>query len=256
MPLDCTREGRIAIFTLNRPEALNAIDPETIAQYHKALTQFRDDEEAWVGIVTGAGAKAFCAGADIKQTLPWLKDNINAPWRIPATTMRGFELWKPMIAAVNGMALGGGLEVALSCDIRIAAENATFGVPEVKLGLIPGWGGASRLPHLVPVAIAAEMLFTGKAISAQEAFRLGLVNKVVPQAELMDTARAYATTICENGPIAVRVAKRVMLTSLHSSLDDGLKLEVQLVDYLLTTRDFEEGTAAFVGKRKPCFTCK
>lgn len=256
MPLEYTREGRIAIFTLNRPDALNVFDPETVAQYHKALTQFRDDDEAWVGIVTGAGVKAFCAGADIKKLLPWMKDNINAPWRSPATTMRGFELWKPLIAAVNGMALGGGLEVALSCDIRIAAENATFGVPEVKLGLIPGWGGASRLPHLVPMAIAAEMLFTGKAISAQEAFRLGLVNKVVPQAELMDTARAYATTICENGPLAVRVAKRVMLTSLHSSLDDGLKLEVQLVDYLMTTRDFEEGTAAFVGKRKPCFTCK
>lgn len=256
MPLEYTREGRIAIFTLNRPDVLNVFDPETSAQYNKALTQFRDDDEAWVGIITGAGAKAFCAGADIKKLLPWMKDNINAPWRSPATTMRGFELWKPMIAAVNGMALGGGLEVALSCDIRIAAENATFGVPEVKLGLIPGWGGASRLPHLVPMAIAAEMLFTGKAISAQEAFRLGLVNKVVPQAELMDTARAYATTICENGPLAVRVAKRVMLTSRHNSLDDGLKLEVQLVDYLLTTRDFEEGAAAFVGKRKPCFTCK
>jgi len=256
MSLDYTREGRISIFTLNRPEALNVIDPDTLAEYHKALTQFRDDDEAWVGIVTGAGVKAFCAGADIKKTLPWMKDNINAPWRSPATTMRGFELWKPMIAAVNGMALGGGLEVALSCDIRIAAENASFGVPEVKLGLIPGWGGAARLPHLVPWAIAAEMLFTGKSISAQEAFRLGLVNKVVPQAELMDTARSYATAICENGPLAVRAAKRVMLASRHQGLDDALRLEVELEEFLLTTRDFEEGTAAFAGKRKPCFTCK
>jgi enoyl-CoA hydratase/carnithine racemase len=253
MPLEYAKDGRIATFTLNRPEALNAIDPDVVDQFSKALANFRDDDEVWVGIVTGAGEKAFCAGADIKRTLPWLKDNANAPWRVPPTTMRGFELWKPLIAAVNGLALGGGLELALSCDLRIAAENASFGVPEVKLGLIPGWGGSARLAHVLPWAIAAEMLFTGNPISAQEAYRLGLVNRVVPLSELMATARGYADAICQAGPLAVRGAKRVMLTSKHQGLEEGLRLESQVMDYLFTTADSEEGTRAFVEKRKAVF---
>lgn len=256
MPLQYTREGKFAIFTLNRPEALNVIDPGTVVEFNKALTDFREDDNLWVGIVTGSGTKAFCAGADIKQMLPWMRQNVGAPWRVPPSTMRGFELWKPLIAAVNGMALGGGLEIVLSCDIRVAAENALFGVPEVKLGIIPGWGGATRLPQTLPWAIASEMLFTGKPISAQDACKWGLVNKVVPQAELMDAARAYATAICENGPLAVRAAKRVMQVSKNHGLEAGLKFEQEMEETLLQTRDFEEGTAAFAGKRKPCFTCK
>jgi len=162
-------------------------------------------------------------------------------------------LWKPMIAAVNGLALGGGCELALSCDIRIASENASFGVPEVKLGLIPGWGGTSRLPQVLPWAVAAEMLFTGKPLSAQDAYRLGLVNRVVPQAELIAVAKQMANTICENGPIAVRMAKKVMLESKHVSLDAALNAELQGIDYLLGTKDYEEGSSAFIEKRKPTF---
>ncbi len=256
MPLEYKKEGKIAIFTLNRPDALNVVDPKTISEYHEALCDFRDDDNLWVGIITGAGLKAFCAGADIKNTLPWMKSISNKPWLSPTTLMRGFELWKPMIAAVNGIAFGGGLEIVLACDIRIAAENASFAVPEVKLGIIPGWGGAARLPHILPGAIAAEMLFTGRPINAAEAHRLGLVNKVVPQADLMNAAKEMAGAICDNGPLAVRGAKRVMLASIHHGLDAGLKLETEVEDLLLQTNDFEEGTAAFLGKRKAIFTGK
>ena len=256
MPLEYVKEDKVAIFTFNRPEALNSIDPETVGEYSRALADFRDDDDVWVGIVTGAGEKAFCAGADIKKMLPWLQDAINAPWRQPPTPMRGLQLWKPLIAAVNGMALGGGMEIALSCDIRIAAENAAFGVPEVKLGLIPAWGGAARLAHILPWAVAAELLLTGNPIKAQEAHRLGLVNKVVPLPELMSTARQYADAICQAGPLAVRGAKRVMLASKHFGLEEALRLESQVADFLFTTEDFVEGTSAFVEKRKASFKGK
>lgn len=141
MAVDYEKEGRIAIFTINRPEAMNALNIEVAQELHQAMTDFRDDPELWVGIITGAGEKAFCGGADIKDTLPFMKEHRQDPWSFPPTIMRGFELWKPLIAAINGMALGGGLEVALACDIRIASENARLGTPEVNLGLIPGWGG-------------------------------------------------------------------------------------------------------------------
>jgi enoyl-CoA hydratase/carnithine racemase len=256
MPLEYVKENKVAIFTFNRPEALNAIDPETVNEYSQALIDFRNDDDIWVGIVTGTGEKAFCAGADIKKTIPWLKDGANAPWHQPPTPMRGLELWKPLIAAVNGLALGGGLEIALSCDIRIAAENAAFGVPEVKLGLLPAWGGAARLAHVLPWATAAELLLTGNPIKAQEAYRLGLINKVVPLTELMPTARQYANTICQAGPLAVRGAKRVMLASKHFGLEEALRLESQVADFLLTTEDLKEGTSAFVEKRKASFKGK
>lgn len=256
MPLDYTREGKIATFTFNRPDVHNAIDLETLEQYHNALVDFRDDPSLWVGIITGAGSKAFCAGSDLKTTVEWRKGCINAPWRQPPTTMRGLELWKPLIAAVNGMAIGGGLELALSCDMRIAAEHARFGLPEVKLGLIPGWGGTSRLPHLVPWAIAAEMLFTGKPLDAQAALRVGLINRVVPAEQLMDAARAMASAICDNGPLAVRAAKQIMTASRHSGMEEALKMELQMGDYLLNTRDFEAGVQAFHTRSKPVFQGK
>lgn len=147
MAVDYEKEGRIAIFTINRPEAMNALNIEVAQELHQAMTDFRDDPELWVGIITGAGEKAFCGGADIKDTLPFMKEHRQDPWSFPPTIMRGFELWKPLIAAINGMALGGGLEVALACDIRIASENARLGTPEVNLGLIPGWGGHRDCPE-------------------------------------------------------------------------------------------------------------
>lgn len=256
MPIDYKKEGKIAIFTLNRPEALNAIDPENLEELSRALIDFKDDDEILVGIITGAGDRAFSIGADIKTMLPEMKKISGQPSACPPTIMRGLELWKPMIAAVNGACLGGGLEIALACDLRIASENATFGLPEVMLGLIPGWGGTQRLPRVIPLAKAAELLLTGRAINAQEAYRIGLVNKVVPFPELMPTAKQMAEMLCWPAPLAVRAAKQSMIRGISLSLGEGLELEKTLNDFLVTTEDFDEGCKAFIEKRKAVFKAK
>ena len=169
MDVDNQKDGRIAIFTINRPDAYNAMNVQAMRELHDAMVDFRDDPELLVGIVTGAGEKAFCAGADINDMLPYMKEIRDRPWEFPTTPMRGLEIYKPLIAAINGVALGGGLEIALACDIRIASENARLGTPEVTLGLIPGWGGTQRLPRTIPTAKAAEILLMGKPVNAQEA---------------------------------------------------------------------------------------
>jgi enoyl-CoA hydratase/carnithine racemase len=251
MPVDYRKEDRIAFITINRPRALNSIDVETWQSLNKAMEDFRDDPEAWVGIITGAGDRAFCAGADVRDTLPFMKERSH--WLWPAAPKYGLDLWKPLIAAINGLALGGGLEIALACDIRIASENARLGTPEVTLGLIPGWGATQRLPRVISWAKAAELLLTGKPVDAQEAYRIGLVNKVVPRDQLMSAAKEYADNICQAGPLGVRAAKQAMLRGYSLPLEDGLRLEGSFFDYLLTTEDYEEGTSAFIEKRKPDF---
>jgi E-phenylitaconyl-CoA hydratase len=256
MSIDYKKEGKIAIFTLNRPEALNAIDPESLEQLSRVLIDFKDDDAMLVGIITGAGDRAFSVGADIKKMLPQIKKNIGQPSAEPPTIMRGLELWKPMIAAINGACLGGGLEIALACDLRIASENATFGLPEVTLGLIPGWGGTQRLPRVIPLANAAEILLTGRPIVALDALRIGLVNKVVPLEELMPTARQLAEILCRPGPLAVRAAKQAMIQGRNLSLDEGLELEKTLTEFLATTEDFDEGCKAFAEKRRPVYKAK
>ncbi len=256
MSVDYKKDGKIAIFTINRPEAHNAINPEVFEELSKAFIEFKDDDDLWVGIVTGAGERAFCAGADIKKMLPKLKGAIGQPWVEPPIIMRGLNLWKPLIAAVNGVALGGGLELCLACDLRIASENATFGVPEVTLGLIPAWGGTQRLPRVIPWAKAAELLLTGRPIDAQEAYRIGLVNKVVPLSDLMTTAKQMADILCKPGPLAVRAAKQAMVQGTSLSLSEGLELEKALTDYVITTEDFDEGCNAFLEKRKPEFKAR
>jgi len=256
MAIDYEKEGRIAIFTINRPEAMNAMNMEALRELNEAMADFRDDPKLWVGIITGAGERAFCGGADIKDTLPFMKEHRRDQWAFPPTIMRGLELWKPLIAAINGMALGGGLEIAMACDIRIASETARLGTPEINLGLIPGWGGTQRLPRMVPWCKAAEILLVGKPIDAQEAYRIGLVNKVVPQAEVMPTAKEWAQVISQAGPLAVRAAKEAMVKGYNLSLEEGLRLENSLVAYLMGTEDFNEGTTAFVEKRKPVYKAK
>ena len=250
------KKGRIAYITINRPEALNAINPETYREFSESLLDFREDDDTWVAIVTGRGPKAFCAGADIKEMLPVLWELRGDWWRMPPMIVRGLELWKPIIAAVNGIAVGAGLELSLACDIRIAAENAVFGVPEVNLGVVPGWGGTQRLPRAIPSAKAAEMLFYGESISAQEAYRLGLVNAVVPLDKLLATAEEWAQRLCEKPPLAVRAAKELIIRGSEMSLEDGLRIETRLIDYLFTTEDHKEARQAFIEKRKAIFKGK
>ena len=256
MAIDYKKEGKIAIFTINRPEAMNAMNMEALRELTEAMADFRDDPKLWVGIITGAGERAFCGGADIKDTLSFMKEHRRDQWAFPPTLMRGFELWKPLVAAINGLAVGGGLEIALSCDIRIASETARLGTPEVNLGLIPGWGGTQRVPRMVPWCKAAEILLMGRPVDAQEAYRIGLVNKVVPQAEVMPTAKEWAQVICQAAPLAVRAAKEAMVRGYSMTLEDGLRLENSLVAYIMGTEDFSEGTTAFVEKRKPDYKAK
>ncbi len=241
------KSDKVVTITINRPEAFNSISPEVYQEFSDAMVSFRDDPEVWVGIITGAGQRAFSAGADIRKMLPKLAEKSFA---LPPGIMRGLNIWKPIIAAVNGLALGGGLEIVLACDIRIAAENARFGTPEVALGLIPGWGGTQRLPRMIPWCKAAELLLMGKPIDAEEAYRIGLINKVVAREDLMSTAQEWAAKICENGPLAVRAAKEAMIRGMNMSLDDGLRLEESFFAGLTASEDFKEGIGAFAEKRK------
>lgn len=256
MAVDYQKEGRIATISLNRPDALNAMNAESLQELSRALIDFKDDEGVWVGIITGTGERAFCAGADIRSVLPQFKETRGQPWAGTPTILRGLDVWKPLIAAVNGYALGGGLEIALACDLRIASENASFGVPEVTLGLIPGWGGTQRLPRVIPRAWAAELLLTGRPIDAQQAYRIGLVNRVVPLPQLMSAAREMAELLCRPAPLAVRAAKQAMVRGTSLSLSEGLELEKTLIDFLVTTEDFDEGCQAFLERRKADFKGK
>ena len=257
MPVRYEVENHIATITLDRPEAFNSIDLETWSAFSEATGRLEDDEEAWVGIVTGAGNRAFSAGADLRSTIPrMLDDPNNNPYDAPPTIMRGQTITKPLVAAVNGLALGGGLEVALACDLRIAAEKARFGAPEVTLGLIPGWGGTQRLPRQLPWAVAARILFTGQPLSAEEALQVGLVNAVVPAENLMAEARGLAESLLKCGPLALRAAKRAMVEGYHMSLEEGLALEERLFNSLAYTQDVREGLAAFSEKRPPQYKAK
>ena len=256
MSVDFKLDGKIATITLNRPEAYNSVDVKTLKELHDAMVAFRDNDEAWVGIITGAGEKAFCAGADIAEMLPFLKAAEHKQWEIPETPLRFMEVNKPLIGAINGVALGGGLEIALICDIRIAAEHARFGCPEVNLGIMPGWGATQRLTRSIPRAKATEMVFSGKPINAQEAYRIGLVNEVVPKTELAARAQKWAEDLCQVSPLALRAAKEAIIRGYSMPLDEGIKLEGVLFNYLLGTEDFKEGRDAFLNKRKPDFKAK
>lgn len=248
--IEYSKEGKTGIFIINRPDALGALNIEGMRQLQNALLDFRDDDELLVGIISGTGDRVFSTGVDIKEYLPFIKETTKKRWQRPTGIIRGLNIWKPLIAACNGMTLGGGLELALACDMIIASENATFSLPEVTVGLIPGGGGTQRLPRVVPRRIAAEMLFTGKTIDAQEAYRIGLVNRIVPLADLMDEARKMAETICQNAPLAVKAAKEAMMRGLDLSLEEGLLLEDDIQTRIMSTKDFQEGISAFREKRK------
>jgi len=253
MAVDYVKEGRIAIITINRPEAMNALNADVGREMQEAMIDFRDNNDLWVAIITGAGERAFSAGADIKGFQP--STGTEEIRRVEAP-VRADTIWKPFIAAINGYALGGGLELAMTCDIRIASENAQFGQPEINIGFMPGAGGTQRLPRFIPRALAAEMLMTGNRINAQEAYRIGLVSRVVPLDQLIPTAKEIANTICERGPIGVRESKEAMIRGYDMALEEGLLLERQKNNYVRTTEDFMEGARAFVEKRPPQYKAK
>jgi enoyl-CoA hydratase/carnithine racemase len=251
--IEYRKEGKIAIITINRPEVLGALTARGHEKLYEALLNFRNDEELMVGIITGMG-KAFCVGSDIKDTITALRGTAETPWkRPPNLAMPGLGLWKPLIAAINGLTLGGGMGLILTCDIRIASENARFGYPELKVGFPPLEGSTQRLPRIVGLGVAEELILTGRVIDAQEAYRIGLVTKVVSPDELMPAARSIAETICQAAPLAVKAAKEQIMRGIGMSLEDGIVFENSFLRYFLATKDFEEGIAAFFEKRKPKF---
>ena len=248
------KEEHIGLLTISRPEKMNAISAGLTAELAQLLDEIEEDDELRVLIVTGEGEKAFVAGADIEELVDRDAKTGRQVTRDRQALFTRFEsLPIPVIAAVNGYALGGGLELALACNIRICSENAQFGAPEVKLGIIPGDGGTQRLPHLVGLGRAMEMILTGNFIDAGEAYRIGLVNKVVPYEELMDAATELARTIASRPPLAVRYAKEAVNRSQEGDSKAGFTLESYLHALLCTTHDKREGVAAFLEKRKGSF---
>lgn len=243
------KRGPIAYVTINRPERLNACDFETYGRLAEIWTEFRDDAALRVAIFTGAGDRAFCAGSDIKSN--YVEKIGREGARTPYQVM--LELTKPIIAAINGHANGGGLEQALACDIRVAAEHAQFGLGEVRLGWLPGGGGTQRLPRLIPLGRALEMLYTGKRIDAHDALGLGLVDYVVPMSQLIAKCEEIASEICKSAPLAVQKIKEVALRGLDLPLREGLRLEHEAYEWLNTTEDAREGAAAFAEKRPPAW---
>lgn len=254
MALQFEVTDHIATLTINRPEVMNAMDPETYRQLSEAWIEVRDNPDIWVAIITGAGDRAFTAGADLRTTIP----SQPAVWELWLTQKeqllnRGLEVWKPVIAAVNGYCLGGGMTLLFATDIRIAAEHATFGLSEVKRGILPGNGGTQRALRQLPYPIAMELLLLGERISAEEARRYGLINKVVPRERLMPTAWDYARRLCENPPLAMQAIKELAVRSQYLHLTDGLRLESVVQHVLRQTEDAKEGVRAFAEKRRPSF---
>jgi len=241
----------LAVITINRPEVRNALHPPANRELSAAFDAFAADPEAWVAIITGAGDKAFSAGNDLKYSAAHgMGDMQMGNGGFGGITAR-FDLFKPVIAAVNGMALGGGFEIALACDLIIAAEQANFGLPEPRVGLAALAGGMQRLPAMIPPKLAMGMMLTGKPISAARALQLGIVNEVVPGAELMTAARRWAGEILECSPLSVRATKQVALESQGLPLHEALKKPYALVGALFGSEDMMEGVTAFATKRKP-----
>ena len=249
-----TVEEGVALLTLNRPQALNALSVNLCDEVLAALAALRADPAVRALVLTGAGDRAFCAGADLKERRGMSEAQLRAHNRKIARIPSELEqLEFPSIAAVNGHALGGGCEVALGCDLRIAAETAELGQPEVALGIIPAAGGTQRLPRLIGRARAKELIFTGKRIDARAAERIGLVNAVAPAGQAVAQARALAAAIARNAPLAVRGAKQAIAVGLESGLQAGLALEALIQFGLYATQDWAEGLAAFNEKRPPVY---
>lgn len=245
------KTDRIAVVTIDRPDSMNSLTREMLAGLDRAFAQFDADPELWVAILTASGERAFCAGMDLKEAIPLITAGDEMGYE--DHTKRQFsDVYKPIIAAVNGHCIAGGLEMLQGTDLRIAADHATFGLGEVRWGIIPTGGSHVRLPRQIPWAIAMELLLTGQPIDARRAYDIGLVNRVVPSAELMPAAMELAGRICQNGPLAVRTAKEIAVRAL--GLEPGFVLEKALGARVLGSEDAREGPRAFVEKRPPRFT--
>jgi len=256
------KKGHIVVITINRPEVMNAVDEEAAQQLMEAWLRFRDDDHAYVAVLTGAGDKAFCAGADLRSFIPSVKEKrtsrhqirrfvYNGPGYMGYT--RGTDIFKPKIAAINGYCFAGGLELACFCDFRIASENAEFGVLNRRWNVGLADGGTQRLPRIIGLGRALELIITGKRIDAHEAYRIGLVNEVVPQGKLMEKVMEVAELICSYPQGSIRTDIQAVLTGLGRPLEDGLRIECALFQTLIGSRDFEEGPKAFSEKRPPRF---
>jgi len=254
-PVRSESKDGVLTLTLDRPDVLNAMNNAMRAQLLDIFTRLRTDDTVKVVVITGAGERAFCAGADIREFLePPTPTNFRESRKRLDFRAEMERCSQPVIAAIRGFALGGGLELALACDIRIAAEDAQLGLTEINLAIIPGGGGTQRLPRLVGRGKALEMILTGMRVPAAEALRIGLVERVVPVAELMTAAQGLARQIADKAPIALRYAKEAVVGGLGLPLADGVRLENDLSTLLRTTEDRVEGAKAFVEKRKPTWT--
>ena len=256
--------GDILLLTLNRPEARNAISPEMACRLSDAYARYAEDDELRVLVLTGAGRKAFCAGGDLALTMPllsgarepqddWDRRVLDDPSVMDRSALRHSAIDKPIIAAINGACVAGGLETMLATDIRIASETARFGLPEAKRGLIPFAGSLARLPRQIPHAAAMEMLLTGDMIDAERALAIGLVNRVVPQAEVLARALCAAESIAENGPLAIRQIKRTVRLATGLALEQGFALEDEAKRIVMASKDAREGPLAFMEKRPARF---
>lgn len=251
------KEGALAILYVNRPKALNALNKDTLLEMKDAITSIKNDPEVDVLIVTGAGDKSFVAGADIAFMQSLTAVDAREFGALGQEVFRMIEaMEKPSIAAVNGFALGGGCELAMCCDFRIASSKAKFGQPEVGLGITPGFGGTQRLPRLVGSGMARQMLYTADVIDASEALRIGLVNNVVAPEELMDVVKGIAGRIISKGKLAVRFSKVAANEGLQTDIDRAMTIEADLFGLCFSTEDQKEGMGAFIEKRSPKFTGK
>lgn len=264
MSLIYEKRGRIAYLKINRPEAHNAIDPKTAIEMLNAWIDYREDDNCLCAIITGGGAKAFCAGLDLGTTIPMLtgaRPPVNDEEKIIASdqglvdraTLRNLELCKPVISAVNGFAIAGGMEIVLATDIRIASENAKFGLQEAKWGLFPMGGSTVRLPRQIPYCKAMEIMLTGELISAEEALSIGLINRIVPGERLVEEVNEIADRIVRNGPFSLRNIKKSVTRCMGLTLEEGLKTEYQLGREVFESKDAKEGALAFMEKRDPKF---
>jgi enoyl-CoA hydratase len=264
MSIRYEKHGAIARVTFDRPDVRNALDPEAIVRLAEAWRDFAADRELRVAIITGAGDDSFCSGADLARLIPlftggrqvedeWDRRLFDDPSQMQVALIRDFELYKPVVAAVNGHCIAGGMEILQATDIRVAASTATFGLQEAKWGLFPASGSSVRLARQIPYSLAMEILLTGERITAEEAWRIGLVNRVVPPGQVQDEAERYARLLADAGPLAVRKIKESVLKTWGKPLPEALAIESNLAMEVFASRDAREGPRAFKEKRKPNF---